>query len=672
MRKSKHRRGPAGSAAAVAVASAARGDGCCGKALVMESEEVHQTIAKIEAELAKIEPLKKQMRRTLQAAVSKDTKQSLQGCRLEVVGSSSWGGDVPQSDLDVVLLTVDGCAVGRQAVEALKDLRSSLEAVLSSMPPDPGGSSQENSAYAKLEHVVLLETAHPPILRLRTAEGLDCDVSVDQHHALAHRNMLRHLLKRRPKARELVRLVKYWLRLRGLPVAAEGGLPSLAWAMMAMRFARTRSEHTPAATLLRDFFEELQHLGERALCLRRCPQHAVGTHFEWRPRGDSTTAWSDEWVELVSVEDPVAFAHQAPGSKPQCTITAPSMPAALGLLYITDLRLARAAIRTERWSDLWKSPIQAAPALDRLMIDRELHVVLKDGQVFVGKLIDVQYCAGVVRGDVLHRRDQSSRLCLQVCELRRESPSLCLPENFIFAEERDEIVECQPCHWVCALPFGSHMELLSEGLSRLAEIVQVVGITRVSQSLLDVVLAWRRAISVLSTEPTDKAAAEMHNSDAPGIKETRPRGRPISLKHCLEVPDACSDEADDSTCISARDSELQDASGVASISSEAVSSQVGNCQYFDIGGESITPASEASSTWKPRLYSSCHRIDPQRHVVPSMPSSLENVNVQCPESQASLPCVLASAAEDATDTQKPSAANWRPMLRHKASAAACQ
>jgi len=88
--------------------------------------DVPQTLSSMKAELAQVQPLKEQLQRTLEHALAKATAESLQGCYLEVVGSSSWGGDIPESDLDLVLFTPDGCAVGSKAVDTLKALRSSL------------------------------------------------------------------------------------------------------------------------------------------------------------------------------------------------------------------------------------------------------------------------------------------------------------------------------------------------------------------------------------------------------------------------------------------------------------------------------------------------------------------------------------------------------------------
>jgi len=448
--------------------------------LGLVKSDVYQTLALIQADLAELKPLKEQLQRTIETALEQSSAESLRDCRLELVGSSSWHGDVPQSDVDLVLFTPGGCSSGRQSVEALKDLRQSLE----------------DMSCSTLQQIELIETARVPILRMHSSQGLHCDISVDQHHSVAHRDLLKHLLATCPEAQDLVRLVKFWVRCRGLPTAAEGGLPSLAWAIIAIRFAQSRPKGSHIEVMFCDFFEEMQHLSDHSLSLRASPvegalgMNALATHFEWRPRGDSSTAWADEWLDLVAVEDPcsghIDWLPASSQSMHLCNITPPSMPAALGLIYIVDLRLAQNAVREGRWHDVWRRPAHAAPAMDGL-VDSQLHVVIKDGQISVGKMQDVKYCKELY-GDILNHRDQSSQLSLQVCKVRQGSA------RNVYAKARKSMkLTCQPCHWVCALSMAPRMLFLEDGLMRLAEIIQVVGITRVSPDMCATVLSWKNA-----------------------------------------------------------------------------------------------------------------------------------------------------------------------------------
>ena len=49
------------------------------------------------------------------------------GLGLEAVGSVSWGGEVPQSDVDLTVLTWHGAVQGKAAVPLLRCLQQTLQ-----------------------------------------------------------------------------------------------------------------------------------------------------------------------------------------------------------------------------------------------------------------------------------------------------------------------------------------------------------------------------------------------------------------------------------------------------------------------------------------------------------------------------------------------------------------
>lgn len=442
--------------------------------------DIPQVLQTIEKGLANLWPLKQQMRRHLELAVAQTKSETLRASRLEVVGSSSWGGDVPQSDMDFVLMTQAGNLSGRHAVDALVDLRASLEELSQLLPCD---------RWHRLE---LLDSAYVPILRLHWQDGFHCDVSIDQHHSVAHRDLLLQAVEDRPKIGTLVRLIKYWFRCRRLPTSADGGLPSLTWTLIAMRLAMERPQDTSISSLLHDFFQEMQKLGDHSLQLRehRVPSarfgNADGSFFDWTPRDGLASAWANEWIQLISVEDPCANLLST-GSR-RATVTPPSIPAALALLYVTDLRLGWCAIQDGRWRDFWRCSMAALPSLSSLSNDQKLHVVIKDGQLLVGKVQEVQVCKAVNPGNVLHHRDQSSRLFFQASDLRRGHACTVYAEKF----SSERTIECHPCHLVGLLHVGPRMTLLGEGLARLAEIIQIVGPSHVDAGVASTILSCRR------------------------------------------------------------------------------------------------------------------------------------------------------------------------------------
>jgi len=136
---------------------------------------------------------KSKLRHVVWEAVSRANELgALQGCQTQVVGSTSWGGDVPQSDLDVVLLTPSGDQIGRKAVDVLRELAIHLEWVL--------------QGYEGWQ-IELLEACRVPVLKFADSQGLKCDITVDQHNTLWLRDHLRDALANgRPKIQRMVRV----------------------------------------------------------------------------------------------------------------------------------------------------------------------------------------------------------------------------------------------------------------------------------------------------------------------------------------------------------------------------------------------------------------------------------------------------------------------------------
>ncbi|CAE7824167.1 unnamed protein product [Symbiodinium microadriaticum] len=275
------------------------------------AEVVGGIVEKIEKQVNAMRPQREQLRRCVEAALAASSDEFLEGCRIEVVGSTAWGGEVPQSDLDLVLVTATSAAAPPQALELLTLLRDSLEK-----------QSEGERHWQRLE---LVEARKVPLLRLYDQQGLSCDVVVDQMHAIQHRKLLQEALAGRNELKTCIRLIKYWLRQRGLPIGAEGGLPSFAWAYTALQLATDLPPGTSVERLLCHFFNSLSKLSERSLAVQ---YRERGVNVAWKARSDPT-AWSQEFIELIWVDDPTR--RQQPGESEDTTVP-------LGLLgdYASD------------------------------------------------------------------------------------------------------------------------------------------------------------------------------------------------------------------------------------------------------------------------------------------------------------------------------------------------
>lgn len=430
----------------------------------------------IENKVAKVDKLKESLRLCVEAAVARCPE--LANCGVEVVGSTSWGGAVPESDLDLVLLSPSKEAEGQEAVALLRLLRDSLEELGAEGAEGEGG---ERLKACPWKHLELLDAPRVPLLRLLDAGGeLSCDVSVDRQRALHHRRVLRRDLEGRPEMLGFVRLVKYWLRRRGLPMAGEGGIPSLAWAVAALRLAEEQPQGSSVEVLLLHFFSQMRHLGDYALNIAH-DAHG-GCEINWRRR----PPWTQEWVQLFLVNDPVDVLEegnlQGQGQAPP-GITQPSMPAALGALYVAELRLAWEALDKGRWEDVWRQAtaevrLPLPCVMDLRGRKAPLHILLKDGIVHLGRLQEVRKCPTLQNQEVLHRRDQSSELVLEPCCLVEDGQGpdgpMSIHSTTSSAGSGSHLITCQPCHWICALPTWNVKVLPGDGRDRLQAVTQLV------------------------------------------------------------------------------------------------------------------------------------------------------------------------------------------------------
>lgn len=404
------------------------------------SSAATQTVAavaeKIQTKVEAMRPQREQLKRCVEACLTG----ALAGNTIEVVGSTAWGGEVPQSDLDLVLVTAAKNSDAAQALLLLQALEKKLES-----------QTEAERVWSRLE---LVEARKVPLLRLYDRAGLSCDVVVDQLHALEHRKLLVEALEGRPEVKTFIRLVKYWLRQRGLPMGSEGGLPSFAWAYSALQLAMQLPRESTVERLLFHFFKQMSLLSSMTLLVQTTKDGSA--RAAWKSR-EHQFPWAQEWMEFIWVDDPrreVPEAAKRPGMTPN------SIPVALAALYVAELRLAFRAIQEVKWDDLWR-PFAKTPLTSTS--STSLQIFVKHGELLLGKLEKVVRLPGA-RNQELHRRDQSSELQFRKCtskDPRSDSTKCIMTEKTLC---------CKPCNWVCALPIWNRTVKAGDAQTRLNEL----------------------------------------------------------------------------------------------------------------------------------------------------------------------------------------------------------
>ena len=254
-----------------------------------------------------------QLRETQQglvATVELACRKALKGhfARLILVGSAALRVETPGSDVDVVCFTKRD--EGKQAVglpvTVLRRVHWSLKELVSQ--------SSDYPAYFSME---LIDDARVPILRVMWGPRDSCcavDVSVDQTRPLDHVRWFQRVgaaprpTEPQPLVAPLVtltlRCVKWWLKQRQIPRTKEGGLPTLAWLLMAVHVsslketnheAQTLSKGRPMAALLSSlgaFFRHYQSL-ELLDGVLYFSQDGSSSEFRRRERQRGASPWAE-------------------------------------------------------------------------------------------------------------------------------------------------------------------------------------------------------------------------------------------------------------------------------------------------------------------------------------------------------------------------------------------
>eukprot|EP01054_Gregarina_sp_Poly1_P001157 Gregarina_sp_Poly_1__1156@NODE_1282_length_4499_cov_162_138538_g868_i0_p1_GENE_NODE_1282_length_4499_cov_162_138538_g868_i0NODE_1282_length_4499_cov_162_138538_g868_i0_p1_ORF_typecomplete_len1454_score203_56PAP_central/PF04928_17/3_4e06NTP_transf_2/PF01909_23/0_083NTP_transf_2/PF01909_23/6_8e03TMEM174/PF15029_6/0_17TMEM174/PF15029_6/38TMEM174/PF15029_6/8_2e03_NODE_1282_length_4499_cov_162_138538_g868_i0774438 len=277
-------------------------------------------------------------KRTLFNAFAEFLRRTLQDrIAISVAGSTAYEVDAKGSDLDVVLLTNLGAPLW-----VLQHIVNYLSATQSFHKKT--GRSNWPLKDVKLQ---LVQSARVPLLSIATPKGLLCDVSVNTLNSVKHTEYFKRVISCKPQLRPLMRLLKYWAKVRKLPTMKEGGLPGIVWMMITVYFAScpldtlieilkdqeeegsSTLSHPSVASILpacdeaaplfaslirffllcgnRDSMSRTVSVAQ-AICRHKSPQEVA-------QRVRSINNHKGVWDEVVSIEDPATVTEAAPPSE---------------------------------------------------------------------------------------------------------------------------------------------------------------------------------------------------------------------------------------------------------------------------------------------------------------------------------------------------------------------
>jgi len=395
--------------------------------------------------------------------------------RLVLVGSAALRVETPGSDIDVVCFTRRGDNIkAGLPVDALRKIYCALLALVNQYP---NGSQNLN--------MELIEDARVPILRVLwgPADGsIAVDVSLDQHRPVDHVRWFQNVgaaptpSAPPPMVAPLVtltlRCVKWWLRQRQIPRTKEGGLPTIAWLLMAVHVCSLPETHQqallngtrPMAALLASlaaFFLNYTTQGGFDGVLKFAP-HGSSSEFK-RNKDKSRSPWPE-----LSILDPTREGVES-------LDLAPRLPPATQLLFAHELRRASRRLQEasphtlrdqENTVDNKQDPLQSTDMRRRLEEvfkplpegDNSLPISVLEGKGFAALFLwsdsDGSGVGNLELGLVeritprpgwsapfLHRSDNRSELQVRLCDID-ERNGKCTPRK------KSTVFLC-PCHFIC-------------------------------------------------------------------------------------------------------------------------------------------------------------------------------------------------------------------------------
>eukprot|EP00928_Gymnodinium_smaydae_P032136 TRINITY_DN23354_c0_g1_i1.p1 TRINITY_DN23354_c0_g1~~TRINITY_DN23354_c0_g1_i1.p1 ORF type:complete len:696 (+),score=138.13 TRINITY_DN23354_c0_g1_i1:40-2127(+) len=261
---------------------------------------------------------------------------------LVLVGSAALRVETPGSDVDVVCFTRRDACDGSAGYPA--DILRRIHWAFTELCPGPRFNME------------LIHDARVPILRvsLRGHPGsvVAVDVSVDQQRPVDHVHWFQRVgAAPRPQARPpavaplvtlTLRCVKWWLRQRQIPRTKEGGLPTMAWLLMAVHVCSRPETHVqvitnnqrPMAALLASLKAFFSYYGTEPNGIDGVLTFAAdgcSSNFERRPR-----ARPSAWYKLSVIDPTRAGAEQLD--------LAPRLYPATQLLIACELKRARSLL----------------------------------------------------------------------------------------------------------------------------------------------------------------------------------------------------------------------------------------------------------------------------------------------------------------------------------------
>eukprot|EP00930_Biecheleria_cincta_P040225 TRINITY_DN27576_c0_g1_i1.p1 TRINITY_DN27576_c0_g1~~TRINITY_DN27576_c0_g1_i1.p1 ORF type:complete len:689 (-),score=124.45 TRINITY_DN27576_c0_g1_i1:133-2199(-) len=398
--------------------------------------------------------------------------------RLALIGSTALRIDTPDSDLDVVAFTRSVPQEGQSfcliaAPKPAESLRRIARAI------------QAKDSQVKLQ---VVDCARVPVLTVAAEDGsITLDLTVDQPLGEWHVQWFQSLwqsdsdiaystLQELPDTTPeefldswdltleamVLRLVKWWLRRRCIPLPKEGGYPSIVWTLMVLHVLRctlfvnecdARASQQSRALLeaIAAFFDRFSECGfAGTLCFS---SGSYGTHAAFHPLVQGQNSMDDWQTSLepnsgyLSVLDPTTTSEASLAWGIQPSDLAPMLPPATMLLQSWELQRAQRLSATALAAAYEELPgVSGRAALQELFaeagqtsntlpaampVDPTGVLLLREGELQVGILKKISPKPGW-SAPFLHRRDVHSGIAVELCDVKKDG--VLIPQRGLVSE----------------------------------------------------------------------------------------------------------------------------------------------------------------------------------------------------------------------------------------------
>ncbi|SCN23196.1 erythrocyte membrane-associated antigen, putative [Plasmodium berghei] len=221
-----------------------------------------------------------------------------------IVGSSAYGIDSKSSDLDIVIQTNN---YSNKFI--LHTLYNSINKIkqgkyntnknnISSEYLYNNNNAEENIyIFFKDVEMQLIDSARVPILTIKK-NNVACDLSVNTNNSIKHTEFFLNILKYYPNLKNVMKLLKLLLKNRTIPSMKQGGLPTILWMMLSIRYCKFPENKISSHTNKHPFYYSEHTISEQNYDINKS-NHCENNSYQYFDQTIDPISFNDNFSDLL-------------------------------------------------------------------------------------------------------------------------------------------------------------------------------------------------------------------------------------------------------------------------------------------------------------------------------------------------------------------------------------